>query len=509
MGIPTPIRDPVILQLSDDITIRDIVQTFKLNIDGAQIVKINDPWQLNFILCRAIGEVFYVGHGHEEGVNVGHREISWNELSHIVDLSRSELHYFAMCHSGNIKTQKSVMTFKGTTEADLTALMILSYHHWRHGNYQKYIEFSKEIYNTIQIKRKNPSKIRFLDECHPDYWWVAKYRDIWFDTWNEDPINAKYEHPDRIVYSINPGSADHIEGDDFIAGHMSVGMIADLLININSLLVAADMVEILTLFFTIADPPLAVIFEILEWMLTVAAVSLVEWVTDYIIDETEQCGWAFFKDGVTHYYWPWSWSYTWYQKVGSWMWCYVYQPVVVGPGEWPLPWITPLYTGWNFIDDVPLEIPDPDPPPGGGCPILAVFDGNTFRTEGLLDIHNPNGYDVIYSHTLENTPSKINQFYHLRLTEHPQTISHIDKVQLLGRLTNGRVVQLPLFSAIHSTQGQVRWKLWLSDDRRVDLHGADHNDGISEEIYLIFFAPPHLSIVEFIFVIEGNNPIEK
>ncbi|MDO8122752.1 MAG: hypothetical protein Q6364_00010 [Candidatus Hermodarchaeota archaeon] len=497
--------------MSDDITIRDIVQTFKQNIDGAQIVKINDPRQLNFILSRAISEVFYVGHGHEEGVNVGYREISWNELSHYVDLSRSELHYFAMCYSGNIKTQKPVMTFTGTTEADLTALTILAHHHWRHGNYQKYIHFSKELYTTIQYKKENPSKIRFLDDCHPTYWWVAKYRDIWFDTWNEYPIYAKYEHPDRTVYNINPGSEDHIEGNDFIAGHMSVYMIADLMETIDSMLVAADWCEILSRIFTVAEVPLATIFEILEWMLTVAAVALFDWVNDYVIDETGTCGWAFFKDGVLHHPWPWSWYYTWYQKVGSWMWCYVYQPVVIGPGDWPIPWITPLSTGWNFIDDIPLEIPDPDPdpPPGGGCPILAVYDGNTFQTEGLLDIHNPDGFDVIYSHTLENTPSKINQFYLLRLTEHPQTISHIDRVQLLGRLTEGIVVQLPLFSAIHSTQGQVRWKLWLGDARRVDLHGADHNDGISEEIYLIFFAPPHLSIVEFVFVIEGNNPIVK
>lgn len=144
-----------------------------------------------------------------------------------------------------------------------------------------------------------------------------------------------------------------------------------------------------------------------------------------------------------------------------------------------------------------------------GCPILSVYDGIEYIEEGLLDIHNPEGLDVETIHTLITKPEAINQRYLLRLIEHPKTISHIDKVQLFGRLPNGQLKPMPLVSAIHSVLGQVRWTLLISDDVRVDILGADHNEGSSEFIELEFKAPAHTNFIEFIFVIEGYNYIVK
>lgn len=146
---------------------------------------------------------------------------------------------------------------------------------------------------------------------------------------------------------------------------------------------------------------------------------------------------------------------------------------------------------------------------GGGCPILSVFDGEEYVEEGLMDIHNPDGIDVIYEHNLFTDPAPITNRYHLRLIEHHKTISHIDKVELWGELPNGVRVRLYLLSAIHSELVQVRRELWISDDRRVQMLGADHNDGISEVIDLEFYALRHVEFSKFIFVIEGNNAIVK
>jgi len=55
----------------------------------------------------------------------------------------------------------------------------------------------------------------------------------------------------------------------------------------------------------------------------------------------------------------------------------------------------------------------------------------------------------------------------------------------------------------------VRWKLLWSDDVRVDMLGADHNNGTSEWIDLKFWAPRFLEIEEFTFIIEGHNPYPK
>ncbi|TES95370.1 MAG: hypothetical protein E3J90_09830 [Promethearchaeota archaeon] len=171
--------------------------------------------------------------------------------------------------------------------------------------------------------------------------------------------------------------------------------------------------------------------------------------------------------------------------------------------------ITYDYAGNYAEDQITVRIRTVIGGGGGGCPILSVYDGTEYIEEGLLDIHNPEGIDVETIYTLITKPEAINQRYLLRLIEHPKTISHIDKVQLFGRLPNGQLKTMPLASAIHSAFGQVRWTLLISDDVRVDILGADHNEGSSEFIELEFKAPAHTNFIEFIFVIEGFNYIVK
>ena len=146
---------------------------------------------------------------------------------------------------------------------------------------------------------------------------------------------------------------------------------------------------------------------------------------------------------------------------------------------------------------------------GGGCPILSVYDGAEYIEEGLLDIHNLDGIDVVTIHTLVTTPEAVNHRYLLRLTEYYTTISHIDKVQLYGLLPDGTLVPLHLISAFHSTLGQVRWTLWFNDDNRVKVLGADHNEGNSEFIDLEFVSSADLNFIELIFIIEGHNRLVK
>ncbi|MDF1540378.1 MAG: hypothetical protein P1Q69_15895 [Candidatus Thorarchaeota archaeon] len=146
-------------------------------------------------------------------------------------------------------------------------------------------------------------------------------------------------------------------------------------------------------------------------------------------------------------------------------------------------------------------------PSGGGCPILSVFDGNEYVDEGLLDIHSE--FDVEKGFTIHTSPVPVGNTYRMRLTEHPLTISHIDKVQLFGRLSNGKVMALPLISATHSAIGNVKQILHHSDDVRIDVLGAKFNGGTSEYIDLSFQKLGNLEFVEYIFLIEGYNVVSK
>lgn len=147
---------------------------------------------------------------------------------------------------------------------------------------------------------------------------------------------------------------------------------------------------------------------------------------------------------------------------------------------------------------------------GGGCPTLFAWNGTDFEVEGLLDIHNPEGVDVVTSHTLVTTPQRVNGAYLMRLTEHPQTHSHIDEVKLYATIENGTTIELPLIWARHSEYGNVLPQLLFSDDWKTDTLGAELNNGTSQGVDLKFAAlSPQLKIVGFTFQIEGNNARHK
>jgi hypothetical protein len=166
---------------------------------------------------------------------------------------------------------------------------------------------------------------------------------------------------------------------------------------------------------------------------------------------------------------------------------------------------------WDFCDSCENQI-DKDKfgsPPSSGCPILYTFNGTEYVQEGLLDIHDTEGKDKTNIHMLSIIPYPVKNKIHLRLSEHPKTISYIDHVRLYGRLKDGHWIGLHLDYAIHSSKGEITNRLKHSDDLRVEQLGAEYNNGISENINLKFKIRKSIEITEFIFVIEGNNEIIK
>lgn len=142
----------------------------------------------------------------------------------------------------------------------------------------------------------------------------------------------------------------------------------------------------------------------------------------------------------------------------------------------------------------------------GGCPMLYVNNGSGYVYEGLLNIHNIDGIDVIFTHTLLSKPARVRGTHQLKLVEHPQTWSHVDQVKLYALLEDGTIKEMPLISAWHSEYGNVLPKLLFSDERKTEIKGANHNNGISQNIHLKFLAlPPNKRATTYIFKIEGNN----
>jgi len=145
----------------------------------------------------------------------------------------------------------------------------------------------------------------------------------------------------------------------------------------------------------------------------------------------------------------------------------------------------------------------------GGCPILYVFNGEEYVSEGLLNIHNSEGIDVVTNHTLTTLPAIVEGSYLLRLVEHEKTHSYIDQIKLYAVLKNGFIIELPLIYAQHSEHGNVLPQLLFSDDWRTDMFGAYFNNGESQYIDLKFEVSPNLEVTELMFQIKGYNPLVK
>jgi hypothetical protein len=129
---------------------------------------------------------------------------------------------------------------------------------------------------------------------------------------------------------------------------------------------------------------------------------------------------------------------------------------------------------------------------GGGCPVLKVWDGNSYKDVVKLDIHSEKGKDTTTSIGFSMKPK--DGKYNVKLSEIWYALlegSHIDSVTMTDKA--GKECQL--VSAVHNKQGDVLTAIAKSDDVRVETKPG-------EEIDLVFEG---CKGEEFVFTIEGYN----
>lgn len=135
---------------------------------------------------------------------------------------------------------------------------------------------------------------------------------------------------------------------------------------------------------------------------------------------------------------------------------------------------------------------------GGLCPTLFVWNGTDYIEEGILDIHAES--DVKVQREIQNSLALQNYVYKLQLRELDNFTSHIDQVKLYAIDNQGKRHLCPLTYAYQNELGQVTWRLFFDDEKRVDLTPTQTID--------IKFLPsiPYSLTVYFIFEINGYNP---
>ena len=142
---------------------------------------------------------------------------------------------------------------------------------------------------------------------------------------------------------------------------------------------------------------------------------------------------------------------------------------------------------------------------GGGCPTLFIWNGSAYNDFGVIDIHNPENYDLIEEVPLSPRIVYINNYQaKIRLREGWEGLnyshSEIDQVKLYA-VINGTRYLCPLICASHSQTGNVLLPLLFSDNWKTDAY-------LLETINLRFLVP-YQNVDQYIFHIEGRNPYKR
>lgn len=163
-----------------------------------------------------------------------------------------------------------------------------------------------------------------------------------------------------------------------------------------------------------------------------------------------------------------------------------------------------LWSNWSPATILTITCDNPGQG-GPGCPTLFVWNGTDYSCLGVIDIHNPEEYDLIRETPIsrENlcTENYMAKFC-LREGWMGLNYSHskIDQVKLYA-IIQGQRYFCPLIIARHNTLGNVFLPLLLSDDWKTDIY-------LHETIDLTFLMP-YRNVQGFIFVIEGRNPLKR
>jgi hypothetical protein len=134
-----PMQGPIVLQLDSSRVVRDGATQIEHYIDDARILPVHNHFELSRVLSKAVGQIFYIGHGSEEGLVVSREIVSWTSIQNLVDNSRAKEHYFAACFfQFNQKPDgKVVMGFDGIIDVDVATILVAAVSYCIHNQFGK------------------------------------------------------------------------------------------------------------------------------------------------------------------------------------------------------------------------------------------------------------------------------------------------------------------------------------------------------------------------------------
>lgn len=143
------------IQLGNDPVIRDSAKKLVGEVNNAKLVYVDSLVTLMLICRKAIGELFYVGHGSEQGLVIGVDLISWNDINSAIQRMPANEHYFAACFSANIGKVKDklVLGFSNIIDADVASLLVSMTYFYIHKQFDSLLQLTQQLFTEFYLSK--------------------------------------------------------------------------------------------------------------------------------------------------------------------------------------------------------------------------------------------------------------------------------------------------------------------------------------------------------------------
>ncbi|MFX1565692.1 MAG: hypothetical protein ACFFCH_06865 [Promethearchaeota archaeon] len=150
-----PITDPLVIQFGNDAVIRNSAKKLVGEVNNAKLVYVDSLATLMLICRKAIGELFYVGHGSEQGLHIGEDLISWNDINSVIQRMPATEHYFAACFSANIGKVKDklVLGFPSIIDADVASLLVSMTYYYIHEQFDMLMQLTQQLFTGFYLSK--------------------------------------------------------------------------------------------------------------------------------------------------------------------------------------------------------------------------------------------------------------------------------------------------------------------------------------------------------------------
>jgi hypothetical protein len=150
---------PLILKMGNDVAVESATSVLREDITNLRIKEIDSIRDLDYPVKVAHAEVFYVGHGNQNGLQIGNDVVAWETMRGKIDSSPAVHHWVIACDSNNILRPKdrSITAIPGEIDAVVSSHIALAVRdnaltQEPNSHLQKAMEHYQDIQNGVTDK---------------------------------------------------------------------------------------------------------------------------------------------------------------------------------------------------------------------------------------------------------------------------------------------------------------------------------------------------------------------